>query len=147
MRAAHSSDQKTHPLFVPGDPLSLGTGGGGDALGAGFLFTGEGDGFFRFPQNGILLFLLLAELEGSKSWVLCGRLILLGEAGSCLGFWRAECDWCPFAPKKSDSPEVLIFVRDPGTTIDIEAARKARDGWCKRKRSYRKTSGNCGEEG
>jgi hypothetical protein len=91
--------------------------------------------------------LLFAELEGSESWVLWGGLILLGEARSCLGFWRGEFDWCPFAPKNSDSPEVLVFVRVPGTAIDIETAREARDGGCKRKRSYGKRVEIVGKKG
>ena len=76
-----------------------------------------------------------------------GGLILLGEARSCLGFWRGEFDWCPFAPKNSDSPEVLVFVRVPGTAIDIETAREARDGGCKRKRSYGKRVEIVGKKG
>lgn len=123
-------------MRVPEDPLSLGTGGGGDA-GVGFRFDGDGDGaappLFRFPQNGILLFLLFVELDNSACWVFWGGLILLGVAGSFFGDGRVAfvCWLC--APKKSERPEVLVFKRVPGAGPDMEYARKSR-GLNKRKK-------------
>jgi hypothetical protein len=123
---------KTHPLLlcVPEDALSLGTGGGGEggALWVGFRFSGDGDGLFRFPQNGILLFLLLDELDNSACWTIWGGLILLGVAGSFFGGWRGEFDCWLLPPKNSDRPEVLVFKRVPGASPDIEYARNPQAG-------------------
>src|ERR1700688_2562035 len=100
-------------MYVPEDPLSLGTGGGGDAgaFRVGFRFTGDGDGaaapLFRFPQNGMLLFLPLVELEDSACWTVWGGLSLLGVAGRFGGDERGGFEWWLLPPKKSERPDVL----------------------------------------
>jgi hypothetical protein len=127
-------------VYVPEDPLlSLGTGGGGDpvAFRVGFRFGGDGEGatppLFRFPQNGILLFLPLVELEDSACRTGWGGVILLGVAGSFLGGGRVESD-CP--PKKSDRPEVLVFKRGAATSVAI--------GGATRKENNEEMSDGCG---
>ena len=120
---------ETHPVFggIPEDVLSRGTGGGGDAdpLLVGFRFNGDGDEFFRFPQNGILLFLLLADPEDSACWEGVGGMILMGVAGRLLGDWRGGFDGWLFPPKNSDRPDVLVFKRGAGASADIAANPQA----------------------